>query len=119
MELLSLLPRQGRGILVMGQMAELGEKESAYHKEAGRFCGEKGLDCMAAVGEGPALAAGEAKARGVEVLCCESIDNCLEALFPLLRQGDAVLVKGSRAARMDEFVDRLIGRLAGSQAYEG
>ena len=51
---------------------------------------------------------------GPQVDCCETVDACCEKLLELLRDGDVVLLKASRAVELDRLVEPLRSALGGS-----
>jgi UDP-N-acetylmuramoyl-tripeptide--D-alanyl-D-alanine ligase len=98
------LARDGRGFAVLGHMAELGDSSPASHAEVGEFAANAGLAGLIVVGDeaAPILAA----ARGVRSWLGEAIAvpdgaGAVEALVNRLKPGDVVLVKASRAARLE------------------
>ena len=98
------LARDGRGFAVLGHMAELGDSSPASHAEVGEFAASAGLAGLIVVGDeaAPILAA----ARGVRSWLGEAIAvpdgaGAVEALVNRLKPGDVVLVKASRAARLE------------------
>jgi UDP-N-acetylmuramoyl-tripeptide--D-alanyl-D-alanine ligase len=98
------LARDGRGFAVLGHMAELGDTSQASHEEIGQFAAEAGLAGLIAVGAeaGPILSG----ARRVpswpgEALAVPDGAAALAVLADRLKPGDVVLVKASRAARLE------------------
>ena len=119
-----LATRPGRRHLVLGDMGELGEDEEALHAEIGEAAHEAGLDGLWTLGP-LASAAGRAwhrrvggrmtagadagarrDARGAHFADVEAL---VAALEPHLDADATVLVKGSRAARMERVVAALSG----------
>lgn len=101
-----------RRVLVLGDMLELGEFAAELHHEVGRHAAEAGVDLLLLVGElSRATAAGalEAGLASDRALHFESVDDALERVPGLVRDGDVVLVKGSRSTRLDRLVSRLTG----------
>ena len=94
----------GRRVLVLGDMAELGEWESDSHQEIGEHAREQGLDGLYAVGRLAALAA---NSFGERAQVFASKNELIEALQAQLAPDIRVLVKGSRSAGMDEVVAAL------------
>ncbi|MFO7703760.1 MAG: cyanophycin synthetase, partial [Halopseudomonas sp.] len=92
---------QGRRILVLGDMAELGEWEEASHREVGAYAREQGLDGLYAVGRLSALAVERFGAGG---RLFGSRGELVSALAAELDANTRVLVKGSRSAGMEEVV---------------
>ena len=104
--LLHLAGRAGerRRVAVLGDMAELGEDGPAYHRELGRFAAETGVEAVLAVGP---LA--KSFLEGVEGMWAASVEEALPLLDRLVRPGDCVLVKGSRAVGLEAVADALVG----------
>jgi len=53
---------------------------------------------------------------GPQVDCCETVDACLERLLQVLRDGDVLLLKASRAVELDRLVEPLRAALSGERA---
>ena len=95
-----------RKVAVLGDMAELGPGGPAYHREVGRLAARTGVQALVAVGP---LARGYLEgARGVpETSWVPTADVALATLRSVLRPGDCVLVKGSRAMGLEAIADAL------------
>jgi UDP-N-acetylmuramoyl-tripeptide--D-alanyl-D-alanine ligase len=111
-ELRSLAAANGaaRAVAVLGAMGELGEKAEDAHREVGRLAGELGLDVLFAIGDHAAALTDGAVEGGLEASCAHVAadhEEALSHLRVLLRGGDRVLVKGSRAMRMERVVEGL------------
>ncbi|MFL6161205.1 MAG: UDP-N-acetylmuramoyl-tripeptide--D-alanyl-D-alanine ligase [Jatrophihabitantaceae bacterium] len=104
-----------RGIAVLGQMAELGAESVAAHDAIGRLAAQPAVELLVAVGE-PArpIADGAALAGGWRGAAHWVPDNdaASRLLAELVRPGDVVLVKGSRAAELQQVAQALIAALA-------
>ncbi len=92
----------GRRILVLGDMAEVGDQGPAMHAEVGAYARQRGVDVLLTLGPAArqAAAAFGAGAQGFDTL---------DALLPSLlaaRPGH-ILVKGSRSMRMERVVHAL------------
>lgn len=102
-----------RRVAILGEMLELGARSAALHAACGRTAVDAGFDVVVAVG-GPAaraLADG-ARAGGLADAAVATFATSAEAAErapALVREGDVVLVKGSRGIGMDRVVDRLRG----------
>lgn len=95
-----LASRPGRRIAVLGEMAELGPCTAPVHAELAAHAVASGVDEVLLVGSRwPTL---EGARRVADV------DAALGWLAGALSAGDTVLVKGSRAARMERVVDGLL-----------
>lgn len=102
----------GRRIAVLGPMLELGEFSSREHHQIGRAVAQIDVDVLVTVGEVAEEIAGGASQEGFPAAAVHRVssnEEVLELLSQLLSEGDTVLVKGSRAARMDEIVKGLVG----------
>ncbi len=97
----------GRGFAVLGHMAELGGTSRASHEEIGEFAArvaDSGVAGLIAVGEeAEPLLAGARRVRSWpgEAIAVPDGAAALEFLANQLMPGDVVLVKASRAARLE------------------
>ncbi len=94
----------GRRILVLGDLAELGEESGRLHAEAGSLARSAGVDLLWTVGTASA-AASAAFGEGGRHFAAHA--QLADALRESAGPGDYVLVKGSRSARMERIVDAL------------
>ncbi len=102
-----------RRIAVLGEMWELGDGAGRYHREVGRAAGALGIDRLVAVGRHADEMAEGAVEAGLGSEAVERAAGTTEAsqrLAGQLTAGDVVLVKGSRAAHMEEIVQALRSR---------
>jgi len=93
--------------LVLGDMGELGDAGEVLHRQMGVQAREAGLRYLFALG---ALAAAAADAFGEGGETFESLDALVKRLREQLHPGVTVLVKGSRAMRMERVIDALRDR---------
>jgi len=96
---LASLDVSGRRLAVLGEMRELGDGAAAYHREAGEHARSVGVEYVIGVGElgaeyGPDEHVADAEAAA-------------DALGEALGEGDAVLVKGSRAVGLERIAEKL------------
>jgi UDP-N-acetylmuramoyl-tripeptide--D-alanyl-D-alanine ligase len=94
---------EGKRILVLGNMAELGPTGPALHEEIGAYARGR-CDVLLAIGD---LASEAAKAFGAEGRSVVDIEAACAVLDPLLAPDVTVLVKGSRVMGLDRLVRRL------------
>jgi UDP-N-acetylmuramoyl-tripeptide--D-alanyl-D-alanine ligase len=90
-------------------MAELGSYEAQAHREVGRRCADV-VDVLVTVGGRGRLIAEAALEAGLPPSAVHAVaDNraAVEVLSALLREGDGVLVKGSRSMAMEAIVSAL------------
>jgi UDP-N-acetylmuramoyl-tripeptide--D-alanyl-D-alanine ligase len=86
-----------RRVAVLGDMAELGSDGPAYHEEIGRLAADLGVEVL---GVG-----GLAKAYGGR--WAATAEDAIPFLDELVRPGDCVLVKGSRAVGLERVAEAL------------
>ena len=102
----------GRKVLVMGDMLELGHVEDALHREAGKLAATSGVNLLVAVGPLSRLTAEAARRAGVEQVHHHAdAAGAAEAVVDLLRDGDLVVIKGSRKLRLEHIVEALTASL--------
>jgi UDP-N-acetylmuramoyl-tripeptide--D-alanyl-D-alanine ligase len=106
LEHLASLDVAGRRIAVLGGMAELGPEAPAYHREAGAQARAAEVDVLVGVGD---LARDYAPDEWVADPAA-----AVGVVEELLGEGDAILVKGSRAVGLEAFTDELAARVGAS-----
>jgi UDP-N-acetylmuramoyl-tripeptide--D-alanyl-D-alanine ligase len=94
----------GRRVLVLGDLAELGEDSARLHAEVGGLARSAGVDLLWTAGAASA-AASAAFGDGGRHFAAHA--QLAETLRETVGAGDYVLVKGSRSARMERIVDAL------------
>ncbi|BAO43499.1 UDP-N-acetylmuramoyl-tripeptide--D-alanyl-D-alanine ligase [Thiolapillus brandeum] len=94
----------GRGVLVLGDLGELGTGSVGLHQELGRLARQCGVECLFTCGELSAHCSREFGDGGRHFTTRQAL---LSHLDKVLAGTDTVLVKGSRAAAMDEVVQAL------------
>jgi UDP-N-acetylmuramyl pentapeptide synthase len=100
----------GRCVAVLGLMAELGPIAVEEHERIGELVARLGFDALVVVGAAARRIAVGAEREGVEperIVVCEGPAEAVEAVNRLAGPGDVVLVKGSRAARLERVVESL------------
>ncbi|MDH3227404.1 MAG: UDP-N-acetylmuramoyl-tripeptide--D-alanyl-D-alanine ligase [Thermoleophilia bacterium] len=93
----------GRRILVLGDMAELGEDAPALHREIGEYARSR-CDGLLAIGE---LSRGAAETFGAQGRWFADVAALSQALELALGEDTTILVKGSRVMALDQLVDLL------------
>ena len=102
-----------RRIVVAGEMLELGPDERELHARAGRDIAAAGVDLVWGVrGLASAIVAGAKEAGITATRFFESSDEAGRALVDEIREGDLVLVKGSRGVATDKVVSAVRERFA-------
>jgi UDP-N-acetylmuramoyl-tripeptide--D-alanyl-D-alanine ligase len=109
LELMALADVQGRRIAVIGDMLELGEQELQFHRDAGKGI-PRAIDVVIGVGKrAPSLLEG-ARAAGFADDALHHFADAQAAgefLKTFIREGDLVLIKGSRGVGLDKAVAML------------
>jgi len=102
----------GRAFAVLGYMTELGDQAEELHEEAGRQAARAGLAGLIVVGDPatPILTGAKAEPswRG-ELVQVPDAEAAVAAVGRLVRPGDVVLVKASRAANLQRVALALTG----------
>ena len=102
------LPCAGRRVAVLGDMAELGESSQAAHAEVGRRAAEFHVDQLFTVGRQAAEIASAARRGGLRgVVETPEVETAVRAVREFARPGDVVLVKASRAMRLERIAEAL------------
>lgn len=99
-----------RKIAVLGDMLELGDVAEEAHREAGRKASSSGLSLLIGVGELARLLVEEARFSGMDEGSLFHFPGAAEAaefLVPRIKEGDVILVKGSRGIKTDIVVSRI------------
>ncbi len=95
----------GERVLVLGDMAELGESAQEIHRRVGEMARRVGVQRLLTVGT---LSAAAADAFGKGARHFASQEECADALLDLLHGGMTVLVKGSRSMHMERVVQHIV-----------
>jgi UDP-N-acetylmuramoyl-tripeptide--D-alanyl-D-alanine ligase len=109
--------RGGRSFAVLGEMAELGEQTTQAHDAVGRLAVRLDVDQLVVVGEAARtlhLGACLEGSWNSESLLVPDADAAVATLRELLRPGDTVLVKASRAAALEQVAEALIADVPAS-----
>lgn len=109
---------RGRKVAILGGMRELGSATESGHRRVGEWAAKQ-TDLLIAIGkEGEliaegAISAGMLRNNVVNILWDETspnVDSAISQILPILEEGDTVLVKASRALRLDRLVSRLVAQ---------
>jgi len=107
---LEATPTEGRRVLVMGDMLELGPRSLAFHQEAGVLAAQSKIALLVGVGPFARHAVDAARREGIEAHAADHAAHAAQMVPGLLRPGDLVVVKGSRGVRLELLVDALVSR---------
>jgi UDP-N-acetylmuramoyl-tripeptide--D-alanyl-D-alanine ligase len=106
------LPCKGRRVAVLGDMAELGAYSDAAHQEVGQRAAELGVGQLFVVGKMAGVMARGARNAGLNrVLEFAEVETAANAVKQFLKSGDVVLLKASRATRLERIAEVLRGGL--------
>jgi len=109
LEILRHAAGDGRRVVVLGDMLELGEESHYHHVALGEAMAQDGTNLVVTVGPESQATARAASARGVEAHAFEDKLAALDFLRSRLGPGDTVLVKGSRRMEMEDITGGLLG----------
>ncbi|HWP49709.1 MAG TPA: UDP-N-acetylmuramoyl-tripeptide--D-alanyl-D-alanine ligase [Candidatus Limnocylindrales bacterium] len=105
------IPGVGRKIAVLGDMLELGRWSEMAHKGVGEAVADLGIDLLWVLGPYSQFIALGAREKGMEpnrIFLADSHEQIIEKLQHELKEGDTVLIKGSRGMKMEKIVKGLI-----------
>jgi UDP-N-acetylmuramoyl-tripeptide--D-alanyl-D-alanine ligase len=101
---------KGRLIFICGDMAELGAQSEGLHTELGVLIAKAKVQLLLAVGRFAKVvadAAGKYADYDLQTECFDNVAAVCNSLQKFVKNSDIVLVKGSRAARLEEAVKKL------------
>jgi UDP-N-acetylmuramoyl-tripeptide--D-alanyl-D-alanine ligase len=98
---------RGKKVLVLGDMLELGRDAEKEHEGAGRLISKSSVDILITVGEKTKFTA-KAVSRSIKSWHLNGEDNAEKKLESLLDEGDLLIVKGSRAMKMEKLLPKEI-----------
>ena len=113
LEALTEVKGEGRAIAVLGDMLELGDSAEEAHQELGEKVKEFSVDFLLTLGEKALLTAESAIRHGFDPKRTRVVKDHSEAisiLTGMMREGDWILIKGSRGMTMEKIVEGLIKR---------
>jgi len=115
LETLAEVRGQARGLVVLGDMLELGEFAEEAHREIGRKVQALSMDFLLALGEWAPVVVESAVRQGFPSERAKVVEDHSEAISVLkkvMREGDWILIKGSRRMGMEKIVEGLMGKEA-------
>ena len=101
-----------RRVAVLGEMLELGRWSETLHRDVGRYAAQCGVSVLMGIrGAARALVDAAVKAGLPEAAAYffDDPESAGERLRGILREGDAVLFKGSRGTRVEKALERFMG----------
>jgi len=116
LQTLSAIETTGQRIFVVADMLELGSQSRGLHQVMGISIAAAGVDVLITVGVLAKLTAVKAKQlnKKMQVFTCADVESAQKYLSRAFRNGDAVLIKGSRRMRMEQVAEFLLASPKGS-----
>jgi UDP-N-acetylmuramoyl-tripeptide--D-alanyl-D-alanine ligase len=112
-ELLATIPGKGRKVVVLGTMLELGAQSAKLHAgvadRIAKMTGDR-IDLVIATGDFAAPFERHRTRLGEHLLISADSMAAFEAAAPLLHETDTVLLKGSRGARLERWIELMEAR---------
>ena len=104
-----LRKQNGRMVFICGDMAELGEQSESLHRQLGDYAAKAGVDVLLAVGKFAETIAETARNSNnqIEIKCFEDTASVCNNLEKFVKDSDIVLVKGSRASKLEAVTEKL------------
>ena len=101
-----------RKIAVLADMLELGDAEEEGHRRIGKRLAASSVDKLYAIGPRAKMYAGEAEGTpGLSIRWAEKLEELEQAILADLREGDAVLIKGSNVTGVADLAERMRAKL--------
>jgi UDP-N-acetylmuramoyl-tripeptide--D-alanyl-D-alanine ligase len=108
-------PNEKKQYVVLGDMLELGSFSEPEHRKLGQLAAKMGFAGIFGFGDAMKAAVEEARYSGVPIARHFTVKaDLLDSLIECLSSNDQVLVKGSRAMRMEDITEGLKRKLGNS-----
>ncbi len=104
------IPRKHRLVFICGDMAELGDKTELFHTKLGQYAAQAKINVLLAVGKFAKIVTEAAKrqaVRNLQTKCFADTVSACNNLEKFVKDSDIILVKGSRASKLETVTDRL------------
>ena len=101
-------PRRRR-VGILGEMLELGTKPPYWHEETGKTAADSGLELLIAFGDhaDDMVRGYRSRKKSAPAVAFPEMTQLTENLPRLLKDGDALLIKGSRGTAMERVIEFL------------
>jgi UDP-N-acetylmuramoyl-tripeptide--D-alanyl-D-alanine ligase len=106
-----------RRIVVAGEMLELGHTAEELHRKSGRYIAECKIDVLLGVGGLAQSLVESAREAGMHATFVATAGEAGEWLARETRDGDLVLIKGSRGVKLEHALEIWKTRIAGTLAH--
>ena len=107
LQILINISDKGKTIAVLGDMLELGNYKERAHRELGSKIVNLGIDELITVGDLMKYAAEAAQRGGMRserIHICRNPEEAKMVLRDISKEGDTILIKGSRAMEMEKIL---------------
>ncbi|HEY5496694.1 MAG TPA: UDP-N-acetylmuramoyl-tripeptide--D-alanyl-D-alanine ligase, partial [Syntrophales bacterium] len=111
---LNNLRGNGRSVVVLGDMLELGDQEEIWHQEIGGLLASTGVDRVYLRGRLAGATAAGASKQGLpasSVILREDPEEITRDILSYAKDGDWILVKGSRKMKMEAIVEMIVSKV--------
>jgi UDP-N-acetylmuramoyl-tripeptide--D-alanyl-D-alanine ligase len=101
-----------RRVAVLGEMLELGQSTEPLHRDIGKYVAAQGIDVLVGVRGAARLMVEEAVRTGLSDGAAYFFEDAATAgdfVRRMIREGDAVLFKGSRGVHVEKALERVLG----------
>lgn len=102
---------KGKAYAVLGDMLELGDYSEQAHRLVGEKAAQVGCEYVLTYGELSRYIADEATKNGCKARVFKAKEDIAEFLYDCVKEGDAVLFKGSRGMMMEDIFNSLYKKL--------
>ncbi|MCI9575192.1 MAG: UDP-N-acetylmuramoyl-tripeptide--D-alanyl-D-alanine ligase [Clostridiales bacterium] len=111
-DVLCSLDHPGRRVAVLADMLELGDIAHLAHFDVGVHVAKAGVEMLVGIGTwAKQMAEGALSVNpAIQIALCKNNQEALDILQKEIREGDCILVKGSRSMKTDEIVKELLQR---------
>jgi UDP-N-acetylmuramoyl-tripeptide--D-alanyl-D-alanine ligase len=100
-----------RRVAVLGEMLELGRWSENLHRDVGRYAADAGITVLVGIRGAACHTVDEAVKAGLAAGAAYFFEDPAEAgvfLRGIVREGDAVLFKGSRGTRVERALEKFL-----------
>lgn len=109
LESLARVEVRGRKAFVFADMLELGDKAEQFHLDIADYVAGTGIDALFTYGRLSGITASRCEEIGLEgIFQFSEIEELIQKLKGWVRDGDLVLIKGSRAMRLERVLDMFL-----------
>jgi len=100
-------------ILVLGNMAELGEFEEELHRKVGEFISGLPVKMLLTIGEKAEITAKEVKTKDTKVKSFMTNSQAADYLLNNLKNNTVILFKASRCMKLEEIAEKIQAEISG------